>query len=113
MTRIIEAIATGVGSTIGFLADHGILFALFALLWIAFGFGLVASQGSIDAAWQWLRQLPMLAQAVIWLLFLPVAAGLWVWETAWPFIVRLTLVGSLAAWALLVLLPRSATNAQP
>jgi hypothetical protein len=43
----------------------------------------------------------------VWVLFLPVMAGLWIWETTWPVLLRLLLVGGLAAWNLLVFLPRA------
>jgi hypothetical protein len=95
------------------LVASGVFFAVFALLWIAFGVGLIWSQGSLDSAWQWIRDLPLIAQAVVWVLFLPVVAGLWVWETTWPFIVRLVLVAGLAWWNLFMFLPRAATSIKP
>ena len=107
MERIIEGIANALGSGVGFAADHGILLVGFGVLWLAFGAALVLSQGSLDAAWSAIRSLPIVAQAVVWLLFLPVMAGLWIWETTWPLVLRLVLVGSLAAWNLLVLIPRA------
>lgn len=79
--QLIENVATGLGDGIGFLADKGILFVVFAIIWIAFGVGLVASQGSLDTAWQWVRDLPWVAQGLVWLLFLPVMISLWIWET--------------------------------
>ena len=78
MERLIEAVASGIGNTIGFAAESGILFAAFALLWIAFGVALVWSQGSLDAAWAWVRSLPLVGQGFAWILFLPVMAGLWI-----------------------------------
>jgi hypothetical protein len=39
-------------------------------------------------------------------LFLPVMAGLWVWETTWPLVLRVMIIVGLAGWNLLVLLPR-------
>jgi hypothetical protein len=68
------------------------VFVLFAVLWIGFAWALIASQGSLDAAWQWIRSLPLILQGLVWLLFLPVVAGLWVWESDWPSVVRLVLV---------------------
>ena len=35
-------------------------------------------------------------KAVAWVLFLPVMAGLWIWESGWPTLVRLLLVGGIA-----------------
>ena len=113
MEQIINAVASGLGNTIGWLAGNGVLFVVFALIWAAFAFGLIWSQGSIDQAWETIRGLPLIVQAVVWLLLLPVMAGLWVWETTWPFVVRLVLVLSLAGWNLLVFLPRAAQAARP
>jgi ABC-type amino acid transport system permease subunit len=107
MEQLIETVATGLGSSVGWLADHGVLFGVFALIWVAFGIGLVVSQGSIDQAWHTIRGLPLLVQLVAWLLFLPVMAGLWIWETSWPLVVRLALVLSIAGWNLLVFLPKA------
>jgi ABC-type amino acid transport system permease subunit len=74
---------------------------------------LIWSQGSLDATWQTIRSLPLIVQAVVWLLFLPVAAGLWIWETTWPMLLRLLLVAGIAGWNLLVLLPRALQAPHP
>ena len=102
MEQIIERAASGLGNTIAFLANSGILFIIFALIWTAFGASLIWSQGSLDSAWQWVRDLHWLAQSVVWLLFLPVMLGLWIWETSWSLILRLILVVGIAGWTLLV-----------
>jgi hypothetical protein len=107
MERVIESAATGLGNSIGWMAESGVLFALSALIWVAFGVGLVWSQGSIDQAWAAIRSLPLLVQGVVWLLFLPIMVGLWIWETTCPFVVRLVLVAGIAGWNLLVFLPRA------
>lgn len=108
MERAIETVASGMGNGVGFLASSGIAFIIFGLLWVAFAVGLIWSQGSIDGAWDWLRSLPWILQAVVWILFLPVTAGLWIWETSWPVVLRLVLVACLAGWSLLIFLPRAA-----
>lgn len=105
MERAIETVASGLGNSVGWLATHGILFLVFAALWAVFAAGLVWSQGSLDQAWQAVRGLPLVVQAVVWLLFLPVMVGLWIWETSWPIAVRLVLIVGVAGWNLLVLLP--------
>ena len=107
MEQIIEALASGVCNGVAWLAEHGILFAFFLVLWVAFGAALVWSQGSLHDAWEWVRGLPLIVQGIVWLRCLPVMAGLWVWETSWPLIVRLVLILSIAGWNLLVLLPRA------
>jgi len=112
MERIIDTLATGTGQSVGWLAEHGVLFVVFALIWITICAGLVLSQGSVDQAWQAIRGLPLIVQAIVWLLFLPVMIGLWIWESTWPLIVRLTLVVGIAGWNLLVFLPK-ALQARP
>jgi hypothetical protein len=113
MEWLIETVASGMGNTIGFLAETGILFAIFAIMWAAFAVALIWSHGSLDAAWQWVRSLPLIIQGVVWLLFLPVMFGLWIWETTWPLVLRLVVVGGIAGWNLLVFLPRALQAARP
>lgn len=113
MERVIEPLASGLGDSIGWMADHGVLFAVFAIIWVAFGAALIWSQGSLDQAWAAINGLPLLIRIVAWLLFLPVMAGLWVWETSWPLIVRVIGVVGIAAWNLLVFLPRAAQTPAP
>jgi hypothetical protein len=109
MEKVMETLATGMGRTIGFAAKSGLLFAIFAILWLGFGIGVVWSQGSVDAAWAWVRALPIVVQLVVWILFLPVMIGMWIWETSWPFVLRVLLVIGVAGWNLLVFLPRAMT----
>jgi hypothetical protein len=109
MEQIFETMGNGIGNSVGFMAETGILFAIFALIWVAFGAALILSQGSIDAAWQWVRSLPLVLQGLVWLLFLPVMLAVWIWETTWPVIVRLILVIGIGGWNLMIFLPRALT----
>ena len=113
METVIEAVAGGLGNSIGWMAQHWVLFGVFALLWLAVAAGLVANPGAVHDAYETVRGLPIVVQAFVWLLFLPVMAGLWIWETTWPAVVRLALLIGLAGWNLLVFLPRAATAAKP
>ena len=113
ITALVDNIVVPLTNFIAFAVTNGIAFVIFAVLWIAFAWGLVASQGSLDAAWQWSRELPLLAQGVVWLLFLPVMVALWIWETAWPLLVRLFVIAGIAGWSLLIFLPRWLTAARP
>jgi hypothetical protein len=113
MDGLIETLASGLGNGVGWMAENGILFAVFLVVWIAFGTALVISQGSLDQAWATVRGLPLVVQAVVWVLFMPVMVGLWVWETSWPLIVRLVLVAGVAGWNLLVFLPRALQAGRP
>jgi hypothetical protein len=103
MEQVIERVANGLGDSVGFLAEKGILFVVFALLWVAFGVALIWSQGTLDEAWQWIRGLPLIVEGLVWLLFLPVVVGLWIWESSWSLILRLVLILGIAGWTLLVL----------
>ena len=113
MERTIDSVASGLGNGIGWLAEHGVLFAIFTIAWVAFGVALVTSQGSLDQAWATIRGLPLIVQLIVWVLFLPVMIGLWIWESGWPFVIRLLLVVSVAGWNLLVFLPRAVTAVKP
>jgi hypothetical protein len=112
MEQLIETVAGGLGDGVAWMAESGILFAIFAVIWIAFAAGLIFSQGSVDQAWQTIRELPLIVQIVVWILFLPVMIGLWIWETSWPLVLRLVLVVGVAGWNLLIFLPR-ALQAKP
>jgi hypothetical protein len=112
MEQIIETLASGLGNSVAWMGENGILFAIFAVIWVAFAAGLIFSQGSVDQAWQAIRDLPLIVQIVVWILFLPVMIGLWIWETTWPLIVRLVLVMGVAGWNLFMFLPK-ALQAKP
>lgn len=84
-----------------------VAFATFALLWAGFAAALVWSQGRLDLAWAWIQGLPLPFQVGAWLLFLPVVAGLWVWEASWPLAVRLVLVAGLGVFSLYAFFPRA------
>ncbi len=73
-------------------------FVILTLLWLGFGAALLFNRGILDRAWASFRTLPVLIQIVLGLLVLPVALGLWIWQTRWPAWLRLVLVIGLA-WA--------------
>ncbi len=110
--QLIEKGGSGLGNGVAWLVDHGILFGLFALMWIAFAIGLIWGQGSLDEAWSAIGALPLIVQVIVWVLFLPVMLGMWVWETDWPLVVRVVLVMGFAAWNLLMFLPKRVQETQ-
>jgi len=59
----------------------------------------------LENAWQSIRRLPLYVQLALWLLFLPLMLGLWIWQTGWPQWLRLFLVASLAWWNVMVFFP--------
>jgi len=82
------------------------VFVLFTLLWVAFIAVLLFRRERLNQTWQRIRRLPLLVQLLLWLLFLPVMLGLWIWQTAWPLWLRLLLVAGLAWWNVFVFFPR-------
>ena len=60
----------------------------------------------LDEFWGAFRRRSVIVQAVGWLLFLPLAAALFVWERRWPLGVRLVLVPAIAAVNLFMFFPR-------
>ena len=113
ITTLVDLIVVPITNLIALIVSNGVAFVLFALLWLGFGWALVASQGSLDAAWQWVRGLPFVVQGVAWLLFLPVLLALWIWQTTWPIVFRLVLVAGLAWWSLLMFVPKWLQTARP
>lgn len=102
----VRRVLVPVTSVIPALVEHGILLAVFAALWVAFGAAALADPAALASAWTTIGQLPLPMQALAWLLFLPVMAGLWIWSTDWALAMRLVLVAGVAVWNLLVFLPR-------
>lgn len=105
---ILVPVITALTAPIPFLAASGLLLVVFAGIWIAFAIALVREPARIEAAWRRLRLLPLVVQALAWVLFLPVLAGIAIWRTGWPQLARIALVGGLAGWNLLMFLPRAA-----
>jgi hypothetical protein len=67
-------------------------FAILTFLWLGFAAALIFNPAILDSVWLSFRGLPFVVQAVIGLLVLPVAAGLWIWETSWPVWLRLVVI---------------------
>ena len=106
INALVNGIVVPVTSVIPRLVNSGVLLAVFAVLWLAIGVAAVADPAGLDATWRAIGEWPLPAQAIGWLLFLPVMAGLWIWATDWPLVARIVLVAGLAGWNLLVFIPR-------
>ena len=81
-------------------------FSILTLLWLGFAAALVFNHALLDVVWTSFRGLPWLVQGVLWVLVLPVTAGLWIWETSWPLWLRLLLVVGLAWMTIYTFFPR-------
>jgi hypothetical protein len=67
-------------------------FGILTLLWLGFAAALLFNQPMLDQVWLSFRGLPLIFQALVGLLVLPVTLGLWLWETSWPRWLRLLLI---------------------
>ena len=83
-------------------------FVILSALWLGFAAALIFNQPILDTVWQSFRGLPWIAQGAVWLLVLPVTAGLWIWETNWPVWLRLLLVFGLGFATIYTFFPRQA-----
>jgi hypothetical protein len=81
-------------------------FVILSALWLGFAAALIFNQTILDTVWQSFRGLPWVIQGAVWLLVLPVTAGLWVWETDWPVWLRLILVIGLGWVTIYTFYPR-------
>ena len=74
---------------------------IFAILWIGFAIALAVNREWLDLLWNWVRALPFVTEFIVWVLFLPIAVGLWIWESSWPAFVNLIAVAGIVVWTLL------------
>lgn len=109
--RLVRWVVIPVTGLIPVLVRTGALFLLFAVLWVVFLGALIVDPAALTSASRTVAELPLVGQAVAWLLFLPLLGGLWIWSTDWPAVVRIGLIVALAAWNLLVFIPRREPSA--
>lgn len=84
-------------------------YARFAIMvggWVAFAVALVASQPTLDDVWTSVRDLPLVVEAVVWLLGFPFLIGLAIWQASWDEAVRLTVIAVLAVAYTYMFIPR-------
>jgi hypothetical protein len=74
---------------------------IFAMLWVGFAITLVFNRAWLDLLWNWVQALPSVAEIIVWVLFLPIMVGLWIWESSWPTLLRLLAFAGMVVWTLL------------
>jgi hypothetical protein len=74
---------------------------IFAILWVGFVSALLVNPGWLDSLWTWVRELPTVAEIIVWLLFLPIMTGLWVWQSSWTALASLLALAGIIVWTLL------------
>jgi hypothetical protein len=84
-------------------------FCWMTIMWVAFFVLLVEDR--LDGLWAWIRDLPLLVEAVLWVALLPWVLGTAVWTSSWPDTVRMPLVGLFALGWTIISIPRQKTVA--
>ncbi len=82
-----------------------IAFPLLALAWLGVVLLILRDPSHQETPWRVFRRLPLVVQAIAWVLALPVVLGIWIWHTRWPFVARVILVAGLALVSLNVFFP--------
>ena len=75
--------------------------ATFVILWIGFAIALMVDRAWLDLLWRWAQTLPTAARIGVWVVFLPIPVGLWIWESSWAVLVRLLAMGGMVIWTTL------------
>ena len=73
---------------------------IFVVLWIGFIGALVANRECLDVLWDWAQALPLVPKIIVWMIFLPIMVGLWIWESSWPAFGRVVGFTGIVAWTL-------------
>ncbi len=74
---------------------------VFAILWIGLAYTMIVNPALLDQLWNSVRALPLWQEIIVWVLFLPIMVGLWIWESSWPMILRWLATVGLVGWTLL------------
>jgi hypothetical protein len=74
--------------------------AVFVLLWAGAVIGWVTGGATFADAWAWLSSLDTIAAVLAWILFLPIAVGLWAIDADLPPLAGAAIVAGLVVWTL-------------
>lgn len=74
---------------------------IFFVLWGGFIAALVVNREWLDVVWNWTQALSMIPRIIVWVLFLPIMVGLWIWESTWSVPGRWLGFAGIVAWTLL------------
>ena len=74
---------------------------IFAMLWAGFAVALAVNHAWLDLLWNWVQTLPAVTEVIVWVLFLPIMVGLWIWESSWPDLVRQLAFAGIVGWTLI------------
>ena len=74
---------------------------IFLVLWVGLVIALVVNRELLDVPWNWAQALPLVAKIIVWVVFLPIMVGLWIWESSWPTLGRMLGFTGIVGWTLL------------
>ena len=73
---------------------------IFLILWVGFVIALVVNREWLDVLWNWVQALPLVPKIIVWMVFLPVMVGLWIWESSWSALGNLLGFAGIVGWTL-------------
>ena len=76
---------------------------IFLLLWVGFFTALVVNREWLGLLWNWVQALPTGPRIIVWVFFLPVTVGLWIWESPWSLFGHLLGLGGIITWTFLAI----------
>jgi hypothetical protein len=76
---------------------------IFVILWVGFITALLVDRAWLDALWNWAQALPLIPRVIVWVLFLPIMVGLWMWESDWSTFWRWVGFAGIVGWTLLAI----------
>lgn len=75
--------------------------AIFLVLWLGFVIALAADRTWLETVWVEVQELPLIPRLIVWVLFLPIMVGLWIWHSSWPTLPRVVGLVAIVAWTML------------
>ena len=73
---------------------------IFVVLWVGFVIAMIVNREWLSVLWNWAQALPLVPKVIVWMIFLPIMVGLWIWESSWPTLGRLVGFTGVVAWTL-------------
>jgi hypothetical protein len=74
---------------------------IFVMLWVGFILAVAVNREWLNVLWGWVQELPLVPKIIVWVVFLPIMVGLWIWESSWPTLGRVMGFAGIVGWTLL------------
>lgn len=93
------------GQTAGEAAWTTSVFGISLVATAMFCYYLIMQPARLVEIWEWSRSLNILLQGVLWVIFLPWMAALWIYSTSWALPIKLVLIVAVFVWMTWMLYP--------